>query len=60
MPRIRPILLGTVMFNALVALVLWVQGIPMPTWFAAMLVLTSLALEGSRVFERQRSNKPNA
>jgi hypothetical protein len=56
MHRIRPILLGTVMFNALVALVLWLQAIPMPGWFAAVLALVSLALVGNRVIERQFSN----
>ena len=57
MKRIRPVLLGTVIINALVALVLWVQAIPMPGWFAALLVLVSLALVGSRVIERQSSNE---
>ena len=56
MNRLRPILLGTVVFNALVALFLWLQAIPMPGWFAAVLVLVSLALVGSRVIERQCSN----
>ena len=60
MNGIRPIPPGTVMFNALVALVLWVQAIPMPGWFAAMLVLVSLALVASRVFERQFSHKRSA
>jgi hypothetical protein len=60
MHGIRAVLLGVVMLNALVALVLWLWAVPMPGWFAAVLVLGSLALAGSRVIERQFSNKRSA
>ena len=57
MKGIRPVLLGTVIINAVVALILWVQAIPMPGWFAALLVLVSLAFVGSRGIVRHFSNQ---
>jgi hypothetical protein len=49
-------LLVAVIINGLMALVLWVNAVPMPGWFAAVLVTASLALVGRRVIDRVFSN----
>ena len=58
--RIRPLLLVAVIAYALVALVLRANDIPMPGWFAAILVTVSLALVCSRLVPRQVSGTSRA
>ena len=53
MHHVRPYLLVAVIVNALVALYLRANEIPMPGWFAAILAAMSLALVGSRLVRRE-------
>ena len=53
MNYVRPVLLVAVIVNALVAVALWANGIPMPGWFVVVLVTASLALVASRLLPRQ-------
>ena len=52
MHYVRPAMLVAVIVNALVAVVLWANDIPMPGWFAAILATVSLALVFIRLVPR--------